>query len=90
MVSNIFVYYFCIAITTLCLIRYHVVSSTLPYLICLYSFTGPGLEPGIHIPHTWGTGWTATVDKQPQSVQDYVRDHPVKFIIASDILLYVR
>ena len=35
-----------------------------------------GVEKPFHIAHTWGTGWNQKLD--------------IKFIVASDILLYVR
>lgn len=59
-------------------------------LHCIHPHNNTGLQPGVHIPHTWGTGWSSTLDKQPASVQEHVHQHPIKFIIASDILLYVR
>lgn len=36
-----------------------------------------------HIPFTWGTGWKDTIDAKNKKYQ-------FRFIIASDILLYVR
>ena len=49
-----------------------------------------GLEAGVHVAHTWGTGWAQTVQQQPAAVQQALRDAPTQFVIASDILLYVR
>ena len=74
-----------------------------------------GLEPQLHIPHTWGTSWEdsrkealalVVVDYHDDddtdgtvgssSVSDghrrrrYLDGSNIRFIIASDILLYVR
>ena len=77
----------------------------------LYSI---GLEPQLHIPHTWGTSWEdsrkealalvvgdyhdddADGTVSSSSVSDghrrmrYLDGSNIRFIIASDILLYVR
>eukprot|EP01041_Mallomonas_annulata_P003758 gene3758-7460_t len=46
----------------------------------IFNFKLNGLEPVPHLPHTWGTGWSSEEPFLPSSF---------KFIIASDILLYV-
>jgi len=69
-----------------------------------------GLEPQLHIPHTWGTSWE---DSRKEALALVVDNHDdgtvdtgssigrsrrcmcldgtnIRFIIASDILLYVR
>jgi predicted nicotinamide N-methyase len=43
-----------------------------------WNFENNGLQSVPHIPHTWGTGWST-----PESLR-------IKYLIASDILLYVR
>jgi len=48
------------------------------------------LDPVLHIPHTWGTGWQKTVDAMGEQVQKQLTAHPIKIVFASDILLYVR
>merc|ERR1712151_919982 len=47
-----------------------------------------------HVPHTWGSGWKASVEKKLGSLDTNIDDNGNEFlkfdtIIASDILLYV-
>lgn len=50
-----------------------------------------GLQRVPHIPHTWGTGWANSVaalsEAERHALAAYV---PFRYVIASDILLYVR
>jgi hypothetical protein len=49
-----------------------------------------GLSNGDHVPHTWGTGWETSVLALSPDTQSSIKSSPFKYIIASDILLYVR
>jgi hypothetical protein len=49
-----------------------------------------GLSNGVHVPHTWGTGWETSVSALSPDTQSSIKSSPFKYIIASDILLYVR
>jgi predicted nicotinamide N-methyase len=67
-----------------------------------YNFELNGMKAPLHIPHTWGEGWPSSVtahSSSPKSDSDQVNVQTeaetievprFKFIIASDILLYVR
>ena len=48
-----------------------------------HNFALNGLEPVRHIPHTWGTGWRDSCQRAGVDCFRY------KYVIASDILLYV-
>jgi len=47
-----------------------------------YNFQLNNIDSVVHIPHTWGTGWTR--DNHQCSASSF------KYIVASDILLYVK
>lgn len=84
-------------------------------LTCMHVCIYIGLEPQLHIPHTWGTSWDdsrkealalvvgdyhdddnnddadGTVGSSSVSrMRRYLDGSNIRFIIASDILLYVR
>ena len=56
-----------------------------------YNFVHNGLDIVPHIPHTWGQEWPLSInDKETNEEQCIVDISSFRYIIASDILLYVR
>jgi len=49
-----------------------------------HNFSLNGLGPPLHVPHTWGTGWLKSCERAGVNCPT-----EYKYIIASDILLYV-